>query len=298
MAVEKLELKKILVPVDFSDRSLAAAHHAAAMARRFGSELVFLHVVPPGPYEHGIFGIGYTASSVWPSQEEIEERIGVQLQELVHKAAGGLSTDAEVSWGAPAAKIEEMANHEQVDLIMMPSHGFGPFRRFILGSVTTKVLHDLSCPVFTGAHVADVPSNDSAPYHRVACAIDLSPHSEAVLRWAAGFALAWGAALHVIHAAPALDAIPPEIHPLPANFHDTVVRLKIDQVNELVSRVGCEATVHVECDSVIGYVTDVSQRAKVDLLVIGRSLDESLIGRLRTYSSALIREAPCAVVSI
>ncbi len=298
MSVPVLELKKILVPVDFSDRSVIAAHHAAAMARRFGSEMLFLHVVPPGPYEHGLFEGGYTASSVWPSQEEIEERLGEQLEQLISQAAPGLSAEAAVTWGLPVQKIEEAANREQVDLIMMPTHGYGPFRRFAFGSVTTKVLHDLACPVFTGAHVEDLPPSDPTPYHRVACAVDLSPHSEAVLRWAAGFAKAWEAPLHVIHAAPPLDSIPPELHRLPDDFHDTVVGLKTDQVEELLTRVGCKAQVHVECDEVEGYAADVVEREKIDLLVIGRSMDDSLMGRLRKHSSALLREAPCPVVSV
>ncbi len=39
----------------------------------------------------------------------------------------------------------------------MPTHGYGPFRRFILGSVTAKVLHDADCPVWTGVHLEEAP---------------------------------------------------------------------------------------------------------------------------------------------
>ena len=58
-----LKLQKILVPVDFSERSTAAAEHAVVMAERFNSELIFLHAVPPGPYEHGFFEGGFSASA-------------------------------------------------------------------------------------------------------------------------------------------------------------------------------------------------------------------------------------------
>ncbi|MGA8595805.1 MAG: universal stress protein [Bryobacteraceae bacterium] len=46
------------------------------------------------------------------------------------------------SRGDPAAAIVKCAQAEQVDLIMMPTHGYGPYRKFLLGSVTAKVLHD------------------------------------------------------------------------------------------------------------------------------------------------------------
>ena len=56
---------------------------------------------------------------------------------------------------------------------MMPTHGRGPFRRFVLGSVTAKVLHDAPCPVWTSAHLDEnstpMPSNLS----NILCAVDL-----------------------------------------------------------------------------------------------------------------------------
>jgi nucleotide-binding universal stress UspA family protein len=78
--------------------------------------------------------------------------------------------------GDPAQMILETARHQNVDLIMMPTHGYGAFRRFLVGSVTAKVLHDGECPVWTGAHLDAVPSQEFAIGH-VLCAIDLSSHS-------------------------------------------------------------------------------------------------------------------------
>jgi hypothetical protein len=56
--------------------------------------------------------------------------------------------------GDPARAIIEYAEDEKVDLIMMPTHGYGPFRRFLLGSVTAKVLHDVKCAVWTSEELA------------------------------------------------------------------------------------------------------------------------------------------------
>ena len=54
-----LEIQKILAPTDFSERARAAAIHAAAISKRFEAELVFLHAVPPGPYDHASFDFGF-----------------------------------------------------------------------------------------------------------------------------------------------------------------------------------------------------------------------------------------------
>src|SRR5207245_2957797 len=63
-----------------------------------------------------------------------------------------LAAGAIVSLGDPAAEITHYAEKNQVDLIMMPTHGYGRFRNMLLGSVTAKVLHDAHCPIWTAAH--------------------------------------------------------------------------------------------------------------------------------------------------
>jgi len=293
-----LSLAKILVPVDFSERSTAAAEHAVVLANKFDSELIFLHAVPPGPYEHGFFEGGYNPSAIWPSPEEIEARLADQLAELASRTGRGRTIETVVAWGDPTAKIEQMAEHEQVDLIMMPSHGYGPFRRFALGSVTAKVLHDLKCPVFTGAHVEELPPLAEEPYQRIACAIDLEPHSEAVLRWAWGFAQVWDADLHVIHASPPVDALPAEGLYHPANLRETVNQMKTEQIEQLLRSIGAAARIDVDCADTTDFIASAADEMVADLLVIGRSMDDSLIGRLRTHSLSLIRESPCPVISI
>lgn len=294
-----LTLKKLLIPVDFSERSTAAAEHAAAMAARFDSELIFQHVVPPGPYEHGFVEGGYSPGAVWPSREEMEERLLEQMQQLISNTARGRLVEPVISWGDPITEIERMASREQVDLIMMPTHGYGPFRRFALGSVTTKVLHDLSFPIFTGAHVEELPESADAPYEVIVCAIDLQPHSEQVLRWAWGFTQAWKADMIVVHAAPSIDAAPVDGVRIPTGLRESVNRERTAEIEEMLAKIGASAArIDVDCADAVRYVLDAAKASVADALIIGRSADDSLLGRLRADSAALIREAPCPVISI
>lgn len=101
--------------------------------------------------------------------------------------------------GDPAETITEQACHGRSDLIMMPTHGYGPFRRLLLGSVTSKVLHDTPCAVWTGAHVEQGPSADRLNFNNVACAVDLGAHGPRVLRWAANLASEFNSRLTSIH---------------------------------------------------------------------------------------------------
>jgi nucleotide-binding universal stress UspA family protein len=292
------QAKMIMVPVDFSERSLLAAEHAVTMAGQFDSHLLFVHVIPPSPYEYAAFEGGYYTGAAWPRQEELEERAREQMNELVKKVAKDRPIETLVLKGDPATKIKELSEEKKVDLVMMPTHGYGPFRRFVLGSVTSKVLHDVDCPVFTGTHIPELASFNDRPYKRVACALDLRENSEKLLGWAWGFAQACEEDLIIIHAAPSLEFGATYGEWFPMDARDAVVKWAREQVAKLIEKVGCKAEVHVESADAARYIRDTADAAYADVLIIGRSAKTGLLGRLGTHAYAIIREAPCPVISI
>jgi nucleotide-binding universal stress UspA family protein len=293
-----LSLKTILVPVDFSERSTHAAEHGVVLSKRFGSKVVLAHVIPPAPFEYAAFdGGSYTGVAV-RAEQEIQASVEQRICALAHKLRGGQPIETKVLIGDPAKEIERLVRELPADLLVMPTHGYGPFRRFILGSLTTKVLHDVSCPVFTGAHISEVTPFNPEPYKRIACAVDLGPNSEAVLRWAWDFARAYEEDLTVIHAAPLLEAGGPYGDMFPADTRKALMDAARSGIDDLIKRVGCKAEVHVECADPASYVRDVADKSYVDVLIIGRSPNHGLLGRLRTHAYAIIREAPCPVISV
>jgi nucleotide-binding universal stress UspA family protein len=200
--------------------------------------------------------------------------------------------------GDPARKIEELIDERGVDMVMMATHGRGPFRRFIMGSVTAKVLNDVSCPVFTGVHIPEVAKFTGDPYVRVACAVDLRGQSEKVLAWATEFAASWKADLILIHAAPLVGSDEVYGSFFPADAGEILLRSAREKVEQLCQKVGCRPEVHVATADAVPYVRDVAQKTYADVLIIGRSVNGVLQGRLRTHAYALIRESPCPVISV
>ena len=293
-----LKIQQILAPVDFSERSTAAARHAVALAHPFDSKLVFLHVIPSPPLELAGFEGGYYTARLLPAGEDALDHFAARLDCLVKAASPDRPVEKVVREGDPAREIETLADETGADLIVMPTHGYGPFRRFILGSVTAKVLHDLDCPVLTGTHVAEIPTADPRPYHKVACAVDFSDHSAKVLRWAADFAAAWQASLVLIHAAPSLDASGDAGQQMTGEWRDLVIRGAREKAADLLEKAGCQAEVYIDSAPVATYVTSAVQACGADVLVIGRSVREGLLGRLRGNAYTLIRESPCTVVSV
>jgi nucleotide-binding universal stress UspA family protein len=293
-----LNLETILVPVDFSERSTAAAEHAVALARRFHSKLIFVHSIPPSPYEEGAFESGYYAGPVFPGDEQMKAFVTKQLDQLVERVFPDPSVEKLVVTGDPSRRIEEIIKARKVGLVVMPTHGYGPFRRFVLGSVTAKILHDVTCPVLTGAHVEEIAPYSPQPYRHVACAVDLSEQSRKALCWAAQFAAAYKAKLSVIHVIHAVDFHGAHAEFFTPDLRKMLVENATEDVQELMDKLNATGNVLAEMGLPERVIPAFAKDEKVDLLVIGRSADHGLLGRLRTHAYALIRESPCPVVSV
>lgn len=293
-----LALRNILVPIDFSKRSVSAVEHGVAIANRFHSKLTFVHVVPLSPYDYGAYESGLYAGVSWPTDEQMQSKLSLELDALVKKAEPSGPVEKLILKGDPPAKIEELARKKKVDLIVMPTHGYGPLRRFVLGSVATKVLNDTSCPILTGSHMTETPFDSSKPYERIACAIDLQEHGMAVLKWARDFARACQAPLTVIHAAPVLAATPAQGQYFSAKMLQMLLSAKREELGDWARKAACECEILVESGEPERYVPAATQASKADVLIIGRSPLQGLLGRLRTHAHALIRESPCPVISV
>src|ERR1700688_4681003 len=98
---------------------------------------------------------------------------------------------------------------------MMPTHGYGPFRALLLGSVTAKVLHDAHCPVWTGVHAEMMMAHSPDRCKRGLCALDtevdtrVGPDGNAghILQWASEFASGQHMELIVVHAVACADGM-------------------------------------------------------------------------------------------
>src|SRR4051812_44310269 len=137
-----MRLEKILLPVDFSEHTAGAARYARTLACRFHSELTIAHVFQ-------MQNLMFSGEAGMPA--EWYEDMRKESQRLLDECCAAEFRDMPVRRrmldGEIAHCIVDLAHAEHMDLIVMPTHGFGRFRRFLLGSVTGKVLHDADCPV-------------------------------------------------------------------------------------------------------------------------------------------------------
>jgi nucleotide-binding universal stress UspA family protein len=289
-----MRLSKILLPVDFSGRSAVAAAHARALARRFGASIVLLHVARPVDFALGGAELTGAVGAQWYS-----ERLEDWKNQLTQFEAGqfeGLETERVTLEGSPSEEIVEYAHNNAVDLIVMPTHGYGPFRRFLIGSVTARVLHDAACPVFTGAHLADAPVPVTENFQNILCAVDFGPQSETMLKWAKTFAAEFGARLTLVHALPSISS--GEARYLDEEFQAVIAKQARAQAARVIEKLDLDAQAIMEHGDPGAVVRDAARTAAADLVIIGRHASTGILGRLRTHAYAIVRESPVPVVSV
>jgi Universal stress protein UspA and related nucleotide-binding proteins len=136
--------KKILVPTDASEYSRRALKIALEMARTFHAEveLLFVTYIPEAYWGYA------TASSFVVSPEQIEQGAELALEaSLEGMDVTGVPVKKEKKQGHPANIIVEEIENENIDMVVMGSHGYGPIAGSVLGSVSQRVLHRAECPV-------------------------------------------------------------------------------------------------------------------------------------------------------
>jgi len=287
------QLDRILVPTDFSNNSLAAIGQVGELARRFHSHVTLLYVEEMLPLA-GALGLGITSNEALRAAHFAARR--KQLAEFGAVELNDVPVKRVVCSGDAAKVIVERAREEQSNLILMPARGGGVFRRFLLGSVTAKVLHDAECPVWTGAHIPE-PVNRAAEIRSILCAVDFGRQTGNTIDWAAGLASALDAKLAVVHA---VLEMPPNLPDRYAfQWHEESHSGAYERLRQLLldQDVTAEALIVSDGDVPKSLAAAV-QREGADLLVIGRSCAEGPAGRPGSQTFPIVCGAECPVVSV
>ncbi len=141
-----IALKNILVPTDFSETSEVAVTYAKALAEAFGATIHVLHVLEdPASY------LPAEALEALPSfWKDLERDARKRLdQVLVGPEAQKLDIRRVARMGPTFVEIINYAKDHAIDLIIMGTHGRGPIKHMLLGSVAEKVVRKAPCPVLT-----------------------------------------------------------------------------------------------------------------------------------------------------
>jgi nucleotide-binding universal stress UspA family protein len=215
----------------------------------------------------------------------VDELMGTKVRRLVYE-------------GEPVSHILTFTTQENVNLIAVPTRGHGTLRHFLIGSLTSKILHDSPCPVLTGVHLDDPRgAAQGRKLSQIVCGIDLGPQAQEVYAWASQLAADSDARLTLVHAiAPMNPALP--FSPTP----DLAMRLE-ELAREMIGKLsasigGGTPSVVIEHDDPTRALCSTAKSTGADLLVIGRGSKDVPTGRLSSTAYAVVRQAPCLVISI
>ena len=144
-----MNTRKILYPTDFSTTGQTAMEMATSLARDSGATLVIMHVEePPMAYGGGEFYYGMEE----PNREELRRMLAE-----VGPTDPNVPCERRLMIGTPATAIVELAQSDNVDMIVMATHGRTGLSRVLMGSVAEEVVRKAHCPVLTvkpAPHVA------------------------------------------------------------------------------------------------------------------------------------------------
>jgi nucleotide-binding universal stress UspA family protein len=282
-------IKHILFPLDFSAAGLATIPYVRALANQLHARVTVLSVVPPA----WVSPPGLIPPPAGTDPMALKNALQAHLDKL---AIDGLETPAALltALGDPAEKVAEFTRDNAVDLVMIPTHGHGLFRRLLLGSVTSKVLHDVHCPAWTAAH-AEKQHAQQVP-RKILCALDGSEKSLALAQWAADFSHQVGATLQLLHVVRTIsDWLSLE------SEQSLQEELRAESRNRIEGRLktaGLDLPLRVAVGEIVATITEEARQEGADLIVLGRGAMHETLGRLRTHAHGIIQRSPCPVLSV
>lgn len=139
-----VNLKKILVPLDFSAHSRKALNYAVKLAGQFSSTITVVNVVAPVIYAEGM---------VLPAAMENLDRVSEEhargeLDKIAEEVRGhDVACDTHVLLGHPSDEIVNYAKKKETDLLLITTHGRTGLQHFLLGSTAERILRHAPCPV-------------------------------------------------------------------------------------------------------------------------------------------------------
>jgi nucleotide-binding universal stress UspA family protein len=295
-----LRIKKILYPTDFSRCAGHALPHTLHLAETYGAEVHLLHALvlheaDPGNLSHRL-----------PDMEDLylalEEHADTQMKTAIedHGRAGFTIKSAQVRAISAAGAILDYATENEIDVVVMGTHGRRGLRRLLLGSVAEEVVRLAPCPVLT------VPEREerASPDHieRIVVPVDFSEHAGLALEYAVRLGEAYGANLHLLHVVDEViypDFYPPVI-PSGGSITEELRDQSLERMKALLSSFeDTNATVHVRAGRAAPEIADFAENKDADLVVIAShgltGISHVLLG---SVTEQLIRRAPCPVFTV
>lgn len=291
-----LALDRLLVPTDFSACAEQALVHAKRFARSHDAELHLLHVIPVAP-AHPMLGVQATPAE---RTDQVRNRLAEAVE--AHDLDETSSTLVVEHGEGVASTLLNYAEAQNVDLLVIGTHGRRGVRRLLLGSTAEEILRRADRPVLAVRQREE--GDEIVPVGRILVPVDLSAHSKQALWHAVALAQRYDARIDLVHvvepfssydpAEPYQAALPSDANVLPAVEEN--VRDELQALAGELPLPDEKVRVYVGQGAPVPFIVDVATDEDVDLIVLsshGRTgLERFLLG---SVAEKILRTAPCPV---
>ncbi|MBV8571143.1 MAG: universal stress protein [Acidobacteriaceae bacterium] len=282
-----MKVHHILFPVDFSGRCQQLNAEVEWLAKHFDAEVTLLHVfeIPASWYSGGEASV--LSQQCFAQYAEMRRELLMKYPiDLPEQQVKRVLLEGDAAWN-----IKTCAKENNVDLVVMGTHGYGTFRRILLGSVAMKTLHDVHCPIWTHSFEASFIGR----VQNILCSLELTEEAVPLLRFTKQVAEEFGAEVRIVHCVPEGEARPQAY--FNATFHAYLKSSARMQIDKLQKKAGTNFPLILTDQYVARDLADAAAAGKVDLILAGRGRSQGALGTWRTHLSQILSEAPCPVLS-
>ena len=287
---KKVSFANILVATDFSPVSNTALDYALAIARRYDSHIFLTHVVNVDAYP--MVAPELAISSIQKLRNKAELEFGYLLESGKLR---GIPHEEIVEEGTLWPTIEKVVEQNNIDLVVVGTHGAGGIKKLVIGSGAEEIFRHARLPVLTvgPSAKAEVPREEE--FKNILFATDFGPGAEREAAFAFSLAQENGARLTLFNVVPYLEGYSTEAV---ARKREHVVR----QLNELLpveADLWCKPEFLLAIGEPVEEILKLAKKIDADLIVMGAKPRKNLAGNIpHTKASRIVAGAACPVLTI
>lgn len=300
--------------VDFSGFAPLILSYGKAMAQEFNAELTICHIV------QDMVMLSSHAQAGFSTEEVTAQRIE-DAKEAIHHLAELEDINAEslVSLGHPADEITRLAKQKDIDLVITATHGGSGIKRFLIGSVTDRLVKTLECPLLVLQNQTQ-KNKGNLSLDRIMVGCDFSKGSELAFDYALSLAQEFEAELHLVHVfKPRLQTplaplgkiefredhfpcFPEDVEQDNSEYHRYLLNQMEQRLGSMIpeeSRHWCTPVVRIRQGEPYRELLDYTRDHKIDMIVLGihghSLLEQFLVG---STTDRVISRANCPVMAV
>jgi nucleotide-binding universal stress UspA family protein len=280
--MKPFQIKNILIPTDFSKTGALAIEHASFMARLFKANIFLLHVIEIKESAYDVYNQGLAINDL----KSIEKIALNQLGEIAKNLKKEYNVKANIlcSQGNTSAEIVAAVTSNDIDLVIMGTHGASGFNEFFVGSNAHKTVTVCPCPVITVQnHAKKIGFTD------IVLPINNSLHSRQKVEYAVTMAKKYGARIHVIGLIDKNDG--EELNKF---------KIKIESVEKVIKKADLAYEIKIiKGDNIAESAMKYAKKVKANLVVILTGQESKTTGMfLGAFAKQIVNHSKIPVMSI